>query len=106
MPPCPSSMLYERQAMIAMPICDSIVAARLLVNSSGAHARTAANRPQTTKRPTLRGLKLNRAVAAAWLAMAWVVIGSMVARSEQPPGPEDQHQHEEKIGKDRRHLRQ
>src|SRR5947208_15575366 len=98
MPPCPSSMLYERQAMIAMPICDSIVAARLLVNSSGAHARTAANRPQTTKRPTLLGLKLNRAVAAARLAMAWVVVmGSVVARSEQSPGPESSE--ERRVGK-------
>jgi hypothetical protein len=36
MPPCPSSMLKARQAMMAMPICDSMVSDRLLVHISGA----------------------------------------------------------------------
>jgi len=53
MPPWPSSMLYERQATIAMPICESIVIDRLLVKSSGAIASTSANRPQTINRPVL-----------------------------------------------------
>ena len=42
MPPCPSSMLKARQAMMPMPICDSIVSDRLLVNSSGAISMTSA----------------------------------------------------------------
>ncbi len=56
MPPCPSSMLYERQTMIAMPIWLSKVCDRLLVNTSGATSSTSANTPQTIHRPTLYGL--------------------------------------------------
>src|SRR5688572_3962123 len=44
--------------MIAMPICDSIVCARLLVHSSGATANTMANRLHSSQRPTFQGLKL------------------------------------------------
>ncbi len=42
MPPWPSSMLKARQAMMAMPICDSIVVDRLLVKTSGATSITSA----------------------------------------------------------------
>ena len=57
MPPWPSSMLKARQAMIAIPICDSIVSDRLLVKISGATNRITAYRPQTNQRPMLYGLK-------------------------------------------------
>ena len=39
--------------MIAMPICDSIVWAKLEVHSFGASSSTSANSPQTIQRPTL-----------------------------------------------------
>jgi hypothetical protein len=41
-PPWPSSMLNARHAMMAMPICDSMVWLRLLVHSSGATISTSA----------------------------------------------------------------
>ena len=56
MPPCPSSMLYERQTMMAMPICDSIVCDRLLVKIMGAIASTSAKPLHTIQRPMLIGL--------------------------------------------------
>ncbi len=43
--------------MIAMPICDSIVSAKPDDHSSGATARTKANSPHSTQRPTFQGLK-------------------------------------------------
>jgi hypothetical protein len=42
--------------MMAMPICDSMVMDRPLVNTSGATASSSANRLQVTQRPTLKGL--------------------------------------------------
>ena len=42
--------------MMAMPICDSIVTDKLLVNISGTTASTSAKRPQVIQRPTLWGL--------------------------------------------------
>ena len=42
--------------MMAMPIWDRMVTARLLVKASGIKARTRANRLQTTQRPRLSGL--------------------------------------------------
>ena len=44
--------------MIAMPICDSMVSARLLVHSSGAtHQHQREQRPRSSQRPTFQGLK-------------------------------------------------
>ncbi len=43
--------------MIAMPICDSIVSAKLLLHSSGASTSSSANAPQTSQRPTFQGWK-------------------------------------------------
>src|SRR5207248_1741384 len=100
MPPWPSSMLNDRQATIAMPICDSIVIDRLLVNTSGATASTSTNRLQITKRPTLSGRKSKRAGAAEaadavdtaamrlGLDVGKALIASALPRSEQPLGPE------------------
>ena len=56
MPPCPSSMLYDRQTTIAMPICDSMVCDRLLVKISGATMRTSAKPLHTIHRPMFSGL--------------------------------------------------
>ena len=42
--------------MMAMPIWDSMVWLRLLVNTSGATSITRENAPQMIQRPTLRGL--------------------------------------------------
>jgi hypothetical protein len=46
-------MLYDRQAMMAIPICASMLTDRLLVNTLGANSSTRANRVQITQRPTL-----------------------------------------------------
>src|SRR5438105_3525479 len=117
MPPWPSSMLNDRQATIAMPICDSIVIDRLLVNTSGATASTSTNRLQITKRPTLSGRNSKRAGAAEAadavdtaamrleVDVGKALIASALPRSEQPLGPEDQDQHQEQVRQDRSDLR-
>ncbi len=53
MPPCPSSMLYDRHTMIAMPIWLSMVCDSELVNTIGAASSTSANSDQMIQRPTL-----------------------------------------------------
>ena len=57
MPPWPKITLYDRQMMMATPICDSIVRASPLVHSSGATASTSAKPPHSSQRPTFHGLK-------------------------------------------------
>ena len=42
--------------MMAMPICESMVIAKLLVKSCGATNKSTANMPQINQRPTLMGL--------------------------------------------------
>src|SRR4051794_5585600 len=98
MPPWPSSMLYDRQATIAMPTCDRIETPRLLGNRSGATRRTSAKPPQVTsravgRRPTRGATARGRATLASISRLAF-------ARSEQALGPEDQHQHEQQVRQD------
>ena len=57
MPPWPSSTLYERQATMAMPICDSRLTWKLPLKTMGATSSNSANRPHSTQRPTFQGLK-------------------------------------------------
>ena len=98
MPPCPSRMLYDRQAMMAMPICDSMVIDRPLVQTSGATSSSSANRLQTSQRPVL-----NFCVV---LEECVLFMASTFARAQQTAWPEDQDQHEKQVRQDGRDLRQ
>ena len=55
MPAWPSIMLYERQTMISVPICDRIVIDRLDLNTSGDTIITRMNAIHRIQRPGSSG---------------------------------------------------
>src|SRR5690242_11108802 len=81
--------------MMAMPICESIVCARLLVKIMGATSSTRAKPPHTAQRPMLIGRN-------SWKSLRAM---SALPRAEQAARPEHQDQHQEHVRQDGRDLR-
>ncbi len=56
MPPCPSSMLYDRAKIITVPICDRMESAAPLLKIIGATISSKAKPPQISQRARCIGL--------------------------------------------------
>src|SRR5574343_959853 len=82
--------------MMSMPICVSMVIDKLLSNTLGATSSTKANRDHSTIRPTFTGRNVY---------ILSVMDSLLLTGAQQALGSEDQDQHQQEVGQDRRHLR-
>src|SRR3990167_11254609 len=83
--------------MMAMPICDSMVMDRPLVNTRGDTSNTRANSPHTTMRPRLRDWD-------AYKRTGVCINSSAFPGAQQTLGPENQDQYQKQVGQDGRDL--
>jgi hypothetical protein len=83
-------MLYERQAMMAMPICANMVIDKLLVNTKGAKTKHQRKSAPDDPTPNVVGFEFVNSSHGLTFACA-----------QEAFGPEDQNQNQEQVGQDR-----